>query len=350
MSLAVISDLHITDNPNDQYRMKLIEALPRILTSRDKPFDALLINGDLTEAKDRHSAKLVNAIVDAIAAIAAKLPVLINTGNHDYANEGHPFFAFLSHVPDVLFVNTPTWGDDLPKPFNRIFAGDIILPHTRNPDEDWRVIRDTWDDAYRIFAHNTFSGAKTNAGMELNGGIPIADLPTTPHWYVGDVHVPQRVGCVEYIGAPYTVDYGDSYLPRMIVCDRKGHHDIDLSEYPQKVLLDLASIDDLEKQAKRQNVAAGDLVKVRVAVDDMRLWPEIRNTIDTWADNTGVQVRKEPKVIRKSVKRRHAVIAQGTSKQDDTELLIAFGRRHQLEDWQMQAGFAIVDGAGGNVR
>jgi hypothetical protein len=106
MSVLVVSDLHLSANPRDEYRFKLMKRLRREAT---KHHELLIVNGDITEEKDRHTSVLVNRIVDVFAAIAkadadrvqpwatTTTPTLIN-----------PFFAFLGHLPNVVVYSKPS--------------------------------------------------------------------------------------------------------------------------------------------------------------------------------------------------------------------------------------------------
>ena len=96
------SDIHLTDNVRDQDRWKL---LPWI-TKQAKKFEAdyVVIAGDVTDQKDRHSAVLVNKVVKQLRKLAAVCHVIILKGNHDFIDEVNPFFGFVNAIENVTFI------------------------------------------------------------------------------------------------------------------------------------------------------------------------------------------------------------------------------------------------------
>src|SRR5688572_6127902 len=220
MKALAVADLHLTDNTRDEYRHVFIgRELPRMLGEHKA--DVLLILGDLTEAKDRHSAVLVNKTVSHLVHLSAHCPVIILMGNHDYANEGEPFFSFSRELPGVHFINRPTEGGELPKSLRQQMSGCLFLPHSRDVKRDWSMFADGFDAYDFIFCHQAFQDADGGFGRKLDGE------PTS--WFdicssrtkiiAGDIHKPQAVGPVEYVGAPYTIDFGDTYKPRLLVIE-----------------------------------------------------------------------------------------------------------------------------------
>ena len=63
----VTSDIHLNEKPQDDYRYKLFPWLAR--QCRQRHITDLCILGDLTDAKDRHAATLVQKIVDALYVV-----------------------------------------------------------------------------------------------------------------------------------------------------------------------------------------------------------------------------------------------------------------------------------------
>ena len=104
MASLVIADLHLTSNPRDEYRFDFLEkTLPAML--RRYKVDELILLGDITHQKDNHGAVLVNRVVNDIKVLSKNVGcVIIDLGNHDYANPQHPFFKFLRHLPGVRFI------------------------------------------------------------------------------------------------------------------------------------------------------------------------------------------------------------------------------------------------------
>jgi predicted phosphodiesterase len=174
----VTGDLHLSHNPRDSYRFDFMTWLEKYARKR-KP-DQIVIAGDLTEEKDRHPAELVNKVVAHVHALAQICPVVALEGNHDYKDEGHAFFAFLSRIPNTRWISKPT------------VIGDVLfLPHTNNYKRDWADI-DLGAYDTRV-CHQTFTGASVGFGRALDG-IPLDVLPRNGVTLCGDIHVPQTRG------------------------------------------------------------------------------------------------------------------------------------------------------------
>src|SRR5438128_2437284 len=119
------ADLHLTERHQDEYRWSIFKTLRREIAAV-KP-DALMLLGDLTDEKDRHSSVLVNRLVDEIKRTAELTPVHILKGNHDYIDEANPFFDFLQDLKSVNYYRHPTRWDNL------FTATVVFLPHAKHP-------------------------------------------------------------------------------------------------------------------------------------------------------------------------------------------------------------------------
>jgi len=206
-----VSDLHLTSNPRDEYRWGLFDWIG--VQCRNEQVKTLCILGDLTDAKDYHSSTLTNRVVSSIAQIAAAgMRVIVLMGNHDYLRAGHAYFEFLNAYPGVTFVTKP-W-EDLSDG-----AACLWLPHTKTPASDWADL-DVTHFNY-IFMHQTVSGAVASNGQKMDGeGIP--DLSRWGKVYSGDIHVPQVIKDVEYVGSPYPVHFGDKFNARAVLIDSRA--------------------------------------------------------------------------------------------------------------------------------
>lgn len=336
MKILAVADLHLTDNAAEEYRHTFVrEHLPMLYDKHAAR--GLLINGDLTEAKDRHSARLVNRIVGHLAELSAFAPVVILMGNHDYANEGEPFFKFASELPGVLFIDRVTPFHRLPPSFRKVFENCLFLPHTRDHENDWKGIN--FHDFNWTFAHQTFQDADAGYGRRLDG--------INVEWFdgceviAGDIHKPQNVQNVTYIGAPYTIDFGDDYSSRVLLVDTAKYETIPTAHLPQKRLVHCAPEEDLID--KQDDLNEGDLVRVRVDVDTMEGWKEIVDLVHRQARKLEVSIeRVEPVILRKT--KRHSIKpVSGNSKKSDAELVKQFGDRERLSDSVLDVGLSIVE-------
>lgn len=275
--LLVTGDWHLSSNPRDGYRHAWVERF--IALAQAKQPKAIIILGDLTEEKDRHTAGLVNDIVAFIAELAQICPVVGLQGNHDYvADPSYGFWPFLSCIKNI------EW---LIKPEANVFGiGNLLyLPHTRNYKQDWAAVR--FDGYDWIFAHNTFEGASTEHGHKLSG-IPRSVFPGDARVISGDIHTPQQLpldngGYVVYVGAPYLCDFGDDYKPRILELHENGRYKSIPCPGAQKRLVTISGPEELQLQT---HVKPGDILKVRVSLSmkERERWPEVQAEVRKWAE------------------------------------------------------------------
>lgn len=279
MKTLITGDLHLAENPRDEYRLQWFEILPEL--AREHEADRVIIVGDITEVKDAHRARLVNRIVDGFKALADVSHVYVLKGNHDYLAEDVPFFRFLQHLPRVRWINEPT------RIKLRGLGACLFLPHARSP-EDWGDhLRDSYD---YFFCHQTFNGARLDNGRAAEGGAFSPDLFHGEGFRVisGDVHAPQKVGPIIYVGAPYAVDFGDDYAPRVLLLEGKAMRSIP-ARGPQKRLIEAESMAGL--MAREGEVRRGDIIKVRAVLEEGESSRAVaRQRIREWADHVGAHL------------------------------------------------------------
>jgi DNA repair exonuclease SbcCD nuclease subunit len=263
--ILITSDLHLTDKPKDSYRFGLFPWLEKMHRKYD--VEATFILGDLTDYKDKHSAKLVNGITDALAKLPP--PVYILEGNHDYIDIDNPFFGFLDMIEGITFITAPQvirLGDGVPC---------LMIPHQAKFWPDLTVFRGA---AEFIFIHQCIEGAIAESGARLSGlsPAPVAELGAR-RILAGDIHRPQLVGPVEYIGAPYTIKFGDDFVPRCVLLD-VDKDQIKNLEFPtlQKRLCKIRDISELEQLCN-----PGDQVKIiyEMTREEYPDWPNYKRMI-----------------------------------------------------------------------
>jgi hypothetical protein len=127
-----------------------------------------------------------------------------------------------------------------------------------------------------VFFHGCVRGARASSGKHLDGLS--WDLFKNHRVVAGDIHVPQRIGPVTYVGAPYPINFGDDYIPRiMVIEDRK----ISYTRPPiiLKRHLRVRRLHELEK--KMEEFTGNDQVKVTYILpkSEYYQWQEIRKEI-----------------------------------------------------------------------
>lgn len=230
----------------------------------------LLIMGDLTDAKDNHSGKLINRAVQAVLQVRACVDhVYVLKGNHDYLLEDSPTFGFLSAFDGVHFISKPT---DATSPDDTEPAC-YLLPHARTPASAWAGL--DLSHYQLVFMHQTVTGAVASNGQRMEGDA-MPDLSAAGKVWSGDIHVPQRIGPVEYVGSPYHVHFGDSFKARAVLLRSHGPHAATDLHFPspRRVMLTVGSLAELRKA----DVDHGDHVKLRLALppSEHHTWAALR--------------------------------------------------------------------------
>jgi predicted phosphodiesterase len=250
--ILITSDLHLSDNPRDGYRHAFMKEIVREIKKRSVRM--LLILGDLCQEKDRHGAELTTQVFSYIKQFASLCRVVVLKGNHDYLVPSVPFFRSLGHLDNVSWINEPTELSVLPG------VKSLFLPHTRDYKKDWQEIR--VKDFDLIFTHNVFGEVMSDSGQILKG-IPRSVFSKRQMVIGGDVHLPQKVGVVDYVGAPYDITFTSVPCDRRMILLSVEDGTIKKSyiscKGPRKIVMDLSLGEKI-----KGNVRAGDMIKVRV--------------------------------------------------------------------------------------
>jgi len=289
----------MTDRPKDKYRFDLWPWLRKQQRQHDVDFTFIL--GDLTDKKDKHSAKLVNAIVEGLQHLIP--PVYVLQGNHDYVDPANPFFKFLSGLEGISFITTPM----LLKIAGIHF---LCVPHQWDgwPDFNWLEGRPDY-----ILIHQCIEGAIAESGARLNG-LETATIERlrAKRILAGDIHRPQDVGAVAYVGAPYHVRFGDDFQPRCVLLDTK--HDLldDIHfEAPAKRSLTIREVGEIDGQVKQ-----GDHVKITVDLtrEEAFEWQRVKKAVLDECRRLDLEVYGVEMKVQKAKERRRASAKEIASK------------------------------------
>jgi UDP-2,3-diacylglucosamine pyrophosphatase LpxH len=283
--MILTSDWHLTDSPEDEYRWNIFGELEKaVVQYGDRQIFML---GDICDRKDRHSGALVNRLVEELTKLS-QLSININIlmGNHDRPLNGPPFWRFLNEHSNIRFYERPTL----------LLNGSLLmLPYSANPVQDWKDLLPPGDTVNAIFMHQTVSGVRENGFTLTNNKMP--ELSTDIPIYSGDIHTPQKVGPVTYVGAPHPVKFGDSYECRMLlITDQfRIRRVIDLTP-PRKSVAEISSLEELDQL----KFHAGDQLRIRwrlpaAAMDD---WSATQLAVQDWVTRNGVTINSlEPIVM-----------------------------------------------------
>jgi hypothetical protein len=325
----LISDLHLTANPRDEYRWGIFNFVEDLC--RTEELETLCILGDLTDAKDYHPSALTNRLVSEMMrmTVVCELRVIILMGYHDYLRTGHAYFDFLNKFPNITFV-TSIWED-----LSDGVAG-LWLPHTKTPTKDWAEL-DTTHYQY-VFMHQTVTGAVASNGMKMEGeGVP--DLSAWCKVYSGDIHVPQTIRSVEYVGSPYHVHFGDKFKPRCVLLDHRNRA-VDMY-FPciRKMAITVSSL----RQLQRHEFLPGDQVKLKVELpaSDKHEWSKIRKAAAEYLKTQNVELIGCHLQIGASDTRLHRAV-QNVAVLSDEELVLQFVQAQDLGGDVLDTGLDVV--------
>lgn len=268
--ILITTDLHLTDLPQDEYRWEIFDYMRREHNSTN----SIYILGDLTDKKDRHSSRLVNRLTQELKTFTNwKIPVTILRGNHDTPLSGPAYWDFLNDIPGVEFITQPVAHGKL-----------LLLPHSVTPETEWQYIDMNLYDC--IMCHYTRSGVDVGGfTLNLEDKIVFPNIPI----YSGDIHVPQTLGGITYVGTPHPIKYGEHHLHRMLLLndDYSIHEEIPLKPI-QKHALEVGSIEELESIY----IGKGDQVKIKFTIPASHLeqWPVEQEAITQWAKANNVSL------------------------------------------------------------
>jgi DNA repair exonuclease SbcCD nuclease subunit len=307
----ITSDLHLVASASTEYRWHFFDWLREEIKA--EKVKTLLILGDLTDAKDYHPAELVNRIVKVLNSLPVERIVIL-AGNHDWLREGHEFFRFLNVLPHVEFITAPTEDKDV--------EGELcyFLPYSKNPRQAWAG----WDlSHYRyVFMHQTIKGSIASNGQAMEGE-DLPDLSAAGKVYSGDIHVPQVIGPVEYVGSPYHVHFGDDFKPRCVLIE-KGNKAVDLfyRGAPRRVSLRVKSLRELDRRL--DDSKAGDMMRVVIELDESEKheWHRIRREAQEMLRDAKVDLHGLALEVRKSERRLDALGAPVAQKKRSPEDVI----------------------------
>ena len=258
--ILITSDLHLTDQPNDSYRFDFLTHLIDVI--KEESVKNVFLLGDLTDRKNNHSAELVNAIIKSLTELAKLCPIHILSGNHDYVNSELPYFLFLNKgYEDITMYAEPTQIGNDSTHFGYVNP-ILMLPHSRNPVTDWKDLEFN-PKTKLIFMHQTITGSQASNGAIMEGLSTefIQDIFGKIPIISGDIHVPQTLGTVTYVGSPYHVHFGDHKIdPRYFIMELKTnkiteHH---YEAAPRKIKLTVLHPEDLSDYEFKP----GDQIKI----------------------------------------------------------------------------------------
>jgi len=325
MNYLVVGDTHFTDNEVDSYRWRIFDTIKSIIAKYK--IKRLIQVGDLVDRKDKHPSNLVNRLVDELYALQeeSKVEISIISGNHDKPVDGPYFWEFLNEI-GIEYITKPTYDIDC----------DVwLLPYTHSPIEDWKEL--DFSKAKAFFIHQTVSGVVVEDDRVLQTGckLPFSDSSIV---FSGDVHRPQKIGNIIYVGTPHPVKFSEVWANRVIVVkndDFANYEDIWI-DTTRRAILNIKSIEEL----KTLNFSSGDQVRVRFQLDSTNFssWAVEEGIIRQWAEKAGVKLA--------SVEATLAATNQDRSGFDTStveEVIRTFGKEEKLDESIVEWGVYLAN-------
>lgn len=314
-NILIVSDIHLNDSIQTEYRWKIFDELQRIST--ENPTDAIFILGDITDEKDRHTGRLVNRVVDNLVSLEKEIYIL--RGNHDGHDPKYPFFNFLNRIKNIHFIDEPMAIEN--DPYDLLF-----YPHgTSSLYQKTEGIS---------FFHETFRGTLYDNGTVADDTHEKA--PDEGLCFSGDIHNPQEIGNVVYVGSPYPVRFGDTYSPRMILLNahRKTYKSVPLN-MPRKttVILD-CPVEEAVRKLK--NMSESDMV--RIQIEGSSQYSEV--LYDYFSERTASFPCIKQIMIVKDKAVPFSPSAPTVSK--DSTMVERYGESHELDKKHIDMGVSLV--------
>jgi hypothetical protein len=328
------ADLHLTDNAAEDYRWKVFQHVRKVLDAYKCAH--LHIVGDLTDKKDRHSGALVNRMLREMRALidnGARIELIL--GNHDMPLTGEPFWAALNYA----------FGADsgfrvITQPER---SGNIIsLPFAPDPTEAWKSI--DFRPEFTVLMHQPVDGAIAANGHPVTG-LDTSIFPRGVKVYSGDIHLPQVIGPITYIGAPHHVSFGDEHPCRFLLLDARGTATEVLLPAIRKAIVSITSAADLDSA----ELSDGDQARIRATIPFSRIeqWPVEEEAIRAWASEHNVTIASID--VEVSTIRRRGAAAQGdVLNKTPGNVLRAFAASEGIEGPALDAGLLLLEETIGN--
>jgi hypothetical protein len=192
-----------------------------------------------------------------------------------------------------------------------------------------------------LFMHQTVKGSIASNGQEMDG----EELPplNAGKVYSGDIHVPQVIGSVEYVGSPYHVHFGDNFRPRCILLDSRNRA-VDLFyEGISRVTLRIRSLKELHGV---DWLKPGDQVKLVVTLAEAEKadWRRIKADAVKQLGRFKVELEDVQLVIDRSERQRHRVGGgnASSSRQSDPDAILAYVEREGLGGEAYDVGLELI--------
>lgn len=329
MNYLLWSDPHFTDSPLEAYRWDVFKSLKEIAIKYR--VNKIICLGDLVDRKDRHTGALINHIVEELADLhfETNAPIDILAGNHDKPLTGPYFWKFINRQKNLRYLEQWEWQEE----------GVLYLPYAANPIEDWPQLDKV--KLVAMFMHQTMEGALVEDDFKLKGNkLPV--LPLLPI-FSGDVHRPQFIKGVTYIGACHPVKFGESWPNRVIIIQNDDF--VNFIEVPlptiKRDVIDISLSDELFKLDYHKS----DQLRIRyhLTAEKMIIWPVEEEIIRKWADTNGIFLASiEAKLVSNTLEAKSEEEVRTLEIMPPEEVIKVFGVTEKLDQNVIEIGLELL--------
>jgi DNA repair exonuclease SbcCD nuclease subunit len=197
----LVGDPHVVVEELDECRRLAAFILEK---QRQRPQATTVLLGDLY---NNHSNIRVEVLAFWENFFAQARNTIAIVGNHDRPHRGgEGEHALMAHT-NATVVDLPT-----------IIDGVGFMPYMDTPEAFLEALSDLGArfDFKHLFCHQTFQGARYEAGFYAPDGVSTEALPIGLQVISGHIHSPQRIGRVWYPGAPRWRSIADANVDRFI--------------------------------------------------------------------------------------------------------------------------------------
>lgn len=190
-----------------------------------------------------------------------------------------------------------------------------------------------------LFLHQTISGSVSSNGQVMEGDeLPLLNAAKV---YSGDIHVPQIIKGIEYIGSPMHIHFGDDFKPRCVLLE-KGGHPVDL--HFETISRRAATVTSL-KQLTRMDFRQGDQVKLNVELSESEKhdWSKIKREALSFLKSQQVEVHGIKLTVRKAARRLVAELNANAPSYSPAETLARFIEAEELGGEALDAALEILE-------
>jgi DNA repair exonuclease SbcCD nuclease subunit len=194
----VVGDPHVVVEELDECRRLADFILEK---QREYPRAATVLLGDLY---NNHSHIRVEVLAFWESFFARARDTIAIVGNHDRPHRGEGGeHALMAHT-NAKVVDVPT-----------VINGIGYIPYMPTPEAFTEAMK-TINSPPLVFCHQTFQGARYEAGFFAPDGVPTESLSPGVNIISGHIHTPQQVGPVWYPGAPRWRSIADANVDRFV--------------------------------------------------------------------------------------------------------------------------------------